>query len=211
MWGGGSTLPACLSLSSDGLITGTPTQPGTSPVLLTLTDTQTTFEQSVSFNWTVVPKPSVSAPSTQRTSTGGTVNLALATSCLNLPCSYAMDSGPAGLTVSNTGVVTGTVTSSPQTFNSVTVTVRDNEGVTATTAPFSWIVNPTPALSGPGNQKTLRGAAVSLSAAPFVSGGTPGYTYSAANLPSWLSMNSNTGTITGTARPARTASPPASP
>jgi type II secretory pathway pseudopilin PulG len=199
VWGGGNTLPAGLTLSSNGLITGTPTQPGTSAVLLTLTDTQTTFEQSVSFNWTVVPKPTVTAPSTQRTSTGGTVNLALATTCLNLPCSYAMDSGPAGLTVSNTGVVTGTVTSAAQTFNSVTVTVRDNEGVTATTAPFSWIVNPTPALSGPGDQKTLRGASVSLSAAPFANGGTGSYTYSASNLPSWLSMNSNTGVITGTA------------
>jgi hypothetical protein len=199
VWGGANTLPAGLSMTSSGLITGTPTQPGTSSVLLTLTDTQTSFEQSVSFRWTVVAKPSMTAPSTQRTSTGGTVNLPLTTSCPNVPCSYAMDSGPAGLSVSNTGVVTGTVTSAAQTFTAVTITVRDNEGVTATTAPFSWIVNTAPTMSGPGNQKTLRGAAVSLSVTPFASGGTGGYTYSSANLPSWLSINSSSGLISGTA------------
>lgn len=198
-WGGGNTLPAGLSISSSGLITGTPTQTGTSSVLLTLTDTQTSFEQSVSFKWTVVAKPTVTAPATQQTSTGGNVNLQLSTSCPNVPCSYAMDSGPAGLTVSNTGVITGTVTSAPQTFSSVTVTVRDNEGVTATTAPFSWIVNAAPTVSSPGNQKTLRGASVSLGMAPYASGGTGAYTYSATNLPSWLTINSSTGVISGTA------------
>ncbi len=198
-WGGGNSLPAGLSISPDGLITGTPSTPGTSSVVLTLTDNQTTFEQSVSFNWTVVAAPSVLAPNSQRTSVGGTVNLALTTSCLNLPCSYAMDNGPSGLTVSNTGVVTGTVTSAPQTFNSVTITVRDNQGVTATTAPFVWAVNPAPALSSPGNQKTLRGAAVGLSMAPFASGGFGTYSYTASGLPGWLTINSSSGVISGTA------------
>jgi hypothetical protein len=198
-WAGGETLPAGLSISTDGLITGTPTTVGTSAVTLTLTDNQTAFEQSVSFNWTVAPKPTVSAPATQQTSSGGTVNLQLVTSCQNLPCSYAMDNGPAGLTISNTGLITGQVTSGPQAFNNATITVRDNVGVTATTPAFIWRVIAAPTFASPGDQKTLRGAAVSLNTSSFTAGGTGGYTYSASGLPPWLSINGSTGLITGTA------------
>ena len=61
VWGGGSTLPAGLSISSDGIITGTPTAIGTTAVILTFSDA-TAFAQTVSFNWTVCPKPTVTAP-----------------------------------------------------------------------------------------------------------------------------------------------------
>ncbi len=202
-WGGGETLPAGLSISTDGLITGTPTTVGTSAVTLTLTDNQTAFEQSVSFDWTVAPKPAVSAPGSQLTSFGGTVSLQLITSCQNLPCSYAMDGGPAGLSISNTGLITGQVTSGPQTFANATITVRDNAGVIATTPAFSWRVVAAPTFASPGDQKTLRGAAVSLNTAGLAGGGTGGYSYSATGLPPWLSIDSSTGVIGGTA-PAAT-------
>lgn len=201
-WAGGKTLPPGLTISTDGRITGTPTVVGTTPVVLTLTDNQTAFEQSVSFNWTVAPRPTVNAPAAQITSQGGVVTLQVSTGCQNTPCSYAIDGGPAGLTVTNTGVVLGTVTSTPQVFSSVTITVRDNVGVTATTAGFSWTIVGSPTYATPGNQKTLRGAAVSLSTSSRVTGGTGGtggYRYFATGLPAWLSINSSTGQITGTA------------
>ena len=193
-----NSLPAGLTMSSDGLISGTPTSTGTSPVVIKLSDLQTGFEQSIQFNWTVVAKPTITAPPTQTTSVGGTVNLPLTTTCLNVPCSYAMNGGPAGLTISNTGVVTGTVTSAAQTFTGASITVRDNEGVTATSAAFSWVINPAPTMSNPGDRKTLRGSTVNVSVASYASGGTGTFNFSATGLPSWLSISSN-GVITGTA------------
>jgi hypothetical protein len=200
-WSGGSTLPAGLSISASGLISGTPTTVGTNSVGLILTDTQTTYSTTVPFTWTVVPKPTITAPSTQTTSVGGVVNLSVTSSCLNRPCIYTMNTGPAGLTVSSGGVITGTITSAAQNFNNVTITVQDKAGVQATTSPFIWKVVSGPGIVNPGNQKTLRGAAAILSVS--ASGGIGTLSYAASGLPSWLTINSVTGLITGVA-PAST-------
>jgi hypothetical protein len=204
-WGGGATLPAGLSISTNGLITGTPTAIGIRSVVLTLTDTQTTFTTNVPFTWTVVAKPTITTPNSQTTSMGGVVDLKLVSTCLNRPCSYTMTNGPLGLSVSNLGVISGTVTSSAQTFNAAKITVVDNDGGTATTAAFTWTVLGGPAIASPGDQKTLRGAVVSLDMAFRASAGVPGYSYTAAGLPRWLALDSLTGVITGVA-PASTES-----
>ena len=54
-------------------------------------------------------------------------------------------------------------------------------------------------MGSPGNQTVQRGGAVSLDVSALDSGGMPGYTFGASGLPSWLSINSTTGKITGTA------------
>ena len=197
-WGGANTLPAGLSMTSGGLITGTPTTVGTYAVRLTLTDTQTTYTTMVPFTWTVVEKPTITAPINQTTSSGGIVNLPVVSTCPNRPCSYAIN-GPAGLTVSDSGVIKGTITSSPQTFSNVTVSVRDRASVTAVSAPFTWTVTSAPAITSPGDQKTLRGAAVSVDMKPRASGGRPAYTYTATNLPTWLTIDPASGVISGVA------------
>jgi type II secretory pathway pseudopilin PulG len=202
-WGGGTTLPAGLSLTTGGLITGTPTAVGTSSVKLILTDTQTNFTTNVPFTWTIVAKPTVTAPNNQTTSSGGTVKLQLTTTCLNKPCAYTMANGPAGLTVSNLGLISGTITSSAQTFGAAKITVVDADGATAMSAAFTWTVLGDLAVTSPGNQKTQRGAAINLDMAPRASGGvpfsgTPRYTFSATNLPAWLTID-RFGVISGVA------------
>ena len=54
-------------------------------------------------------------------------------------------------------------------------------------------------MGSPGNQTVQRGGAVSLDVSGLDSGGMPGYTFGASGLPTWLSINSTTGKITGTA------------
>jgi hypothetical protein len=51
----------------------------------------------------------------------------------------------------------------------------------------------------PGNQTVYKGTADSLDVSALVSGGTGSLTYSATNLPSWLTLNATTGLISGTA------------
>ena len=54
-------------------------------------------------------------------------------------------------------------------------------------------VNAAPSVSSPGNQTVAPGAAVSLDVAGLTTGGTAPLTYSAVNLPSWLTLNTSTG------------------
>ncbi|MDQ2749889.1 MAG: Ig domain-containing protein, partial [Actinomycetota bacterium] len=198
-WGGGGTLPVGLTMSTTGLISGTPTTLGARSVVLTLTDTQTSYTTNVPFTWTVVARPTIAAPSTQTTSVGGVVSLQVSSTCPNKPCTYSLTNGPSGLSVSNTGLITGTDTSSAQTFSATTITVRDSAGATATTAAFTWRVIGGPVITSPGDQKTLRGATVSLDMAARASGGIGSYVYTSTTLPPWLAINRSTGLITGVA------------
>ncbi|WP_375480183.1 putative Ig domain-containing protein [uncultured Jatrophihabitans sp.] len=133
--------PAGLNINpSTGTISGTPTALGTSSsVTVTVTDNGGTVA-STTFSWTVYARPSVTAPGNQTTVNNAAVSLALTKSCPDTPCAYALNGGPAGLSITSAGVVTGTVTSPPQVFSGVTVTVTDSAGATATSSAFSWTV-----------------------------------------------------------------------
>lgn len=201
-WTGGASLPAGFTLTSAGVISGSPTTAGTTSATLTATDTVTGEVQNVAFNWTVFAKPTVSSPGPTLTTTlGATVGFPLGTTCPNAPCTYTLNNGPGTISISSSGVVSGTITGTAKTYTNVTFTVTDSAGATGVTTPFTVVVNPAPTIADPGNQTALEGTADSLAAS--VSGGTGPYTYSAANLPAWLSINPNTGLISGTA-PATT-------
>ena len=84
--------------------------------------------------------PTVTSPGALRTAQYAPLNVSLTTTCADTPCTYTLNNGPAGLAVTSSGVITGTVASSPQTFNGVTVTVTDADGVSSTSATFTWVV-----------------------------------------------------------------------
>src|SRR6202042_2899522 len=80
-----------------------------------------------------------------------------------------------------------------------TVTATDTQAATATSAGFTWAVNNTVSVTNPGGKSSVTGAAitpVTNSATDSQSGAT--LTWSATGLPAGLSINSGTGTITGT-------------
>ena len=195
-----ATLPAGLAISSTGVISGAPTTVGTTQVTLTVTDTKSTgVSQNVVFTWTVYAKPTVIAPANQNVTVGLVMSLPLSTTCPATGCTYVLNNGPATLAISGAGVVTGTITSAAQTFNNVTVTVTDSSGASVSSAVFSFTVAAAPTISTPGTQTVLAGTADTLDVAALVTGGTAPLTYTATNLPSWLSLNATTGMITGTA------------
>ncbi len=207
-----TALPAGFTLTPAGVLSGTPTTVGVSSVVVMVTDTKSVkstsptvyASQNVTFQLTVYAKPTVSGPGNQSLTVGLVVpSTPLTTSCPNAPCTYVLDNGPGTFAINASGVLTGTVTSAPQTFSNVTVTVTDSAGATGTSAPFEVIVNAPPRVSNPGNQTAAAGIADSLDMAALTTGGTGPLTYSATNLPSWLSINPSTGLITGTA-PATT-------
>ena len=205
VWSGGASLPAGLTLSTSGAITGTPTSVGGTSVTLTVTDVQAGSRQSVTFTWNVVARPTVTAPAAQTHTVGATISVQLSSSCPNSPCSYALNNGPATLSINSNGVLSGTITSSAQIFRSVTVTITDASGATATSSVFTFTVNAAPGVTNPGTQTVTKATYDSLDASTLVSGGTGPFTYSATNLPSWLSINSSTGLISGTSPSPATA------
>jgi hypothetical protein len=142
-----SGLPAGLSInSSTGLISGTPTTAGTSSVTVTATDT-TGPTGSTTFTWTVNGGGStgntvtVTNPGTQSGTVGTAVSLQVAgsDSASGQTLSYSATGLPAGLSISSTGLISGTPTTAGTV--GVTVTAKDSTGATGTTT-FSWTINP---------------------------------------------------------------------
>ncbi len=194
-----TTLPAGLTVTPAGVVSGAPTAAGVTSVTLVATDTTTTIARSVTFNWTVYAPPTVGSPGNRSLTVGQAVSWPVGTTCPNTPCVYTLNNGPATIAISGTGLITGTITSAAQIFSAVTVTVTDSAGAAVTGASGAWTVNAAPTISNPGDQIIGRGQADTLDVAALVSGGTAPLTYSVVNLPSWLTLNASTGLITGTA------------
>jgi hypothetical protein len=132
----GSTLPAGLSLSSGGAISGTPTGSGTTSVAITVTDSASNTATKT-FSITIEATLTVSSPSTLKS---GTINVAYtnqltATGGSGTYSTWIVTSGggtltPLSLSLSTAGVLSGTPTATgTATF---TVQVTDSESHTAT-------------------------------------------------------------------------------
>ncbi|WP_111765157.1 putative Ig domain-containing protein [Nakamurella deserti] len=172
-WTGGTTLPAGLTLTPAGLISGTPTIVGTTSVALTATDTVTKVARPVAFSWTVYGKPSVTAPGPQQSTVGSAVSVQVGANCPNSPCTFRLDNAPAALGISSTGLITGTVTSNPQVFGAVTFTMTDSAGASVTSSAFSWTVISSTPTAPQAVSVTEADGALTVSWTPPTSGATP--------------------------------------
>jgi hypothetical protein len=188
-----SGLPSGLSISSAGVISGTPTAAGGFSVTVQATDSaQATATKAYSVT--------VAAALTITTATlpGGTVGTpysqTLAASGGTAPFTWSVSTGalPTGLTLSATGSLTGTPTAAG-TFT-FTIQVADATRATATksfTITVTGLTITTATL--PSGTVGTSYTATTLAA----TGGTPPYSWSASGLPSGLSISS-AGVISGT-------------
>ncbi len=195
-------LPAGMSLSSTGTLSGTPTAGGTFNFTVRATD-QNSFSGSLAYSLVISPPtmnilPTTVPPALVAAAYG---SLNFTTSGGTAPYTYALTAGalPAGMSVSSAGVLSGTPTAGG-TFN---FTVRATDSSTGTgpynsARAYSFTVNaPTITLS----PTTLAAMTVGTSVSQNVtaSGGTSSYAYSisAGALPPGLSLSA-TGALTGT-------------
>ncbi|WP_281274312.1 proprotein convertase P-domain-containing protein [Allorhizocola rhizosphaerae] len=199
-----SGLPAGLSISSStGSISGTPTAAGTYSVTVTAADSSSPAKTGITFySWSVGlavgnPGNQTSAVGTAISPVGHTVSGGTA------PYSWSASGLPAGLSVnSSTGSISGTPTAAGT--YSVTVTATDSSSRVSTgRASYSWTVMPGFTVSNPGNQTATVGTAISP-VGHMASGGTAPYSWSASGLPAGLSIDSSTGSISGTPTAAGT-------
>ena len=143
------------------------------------------------------PAPAVVNPGAQTSyALVATAGLQLTATAGQTPLTWSFSGLPPGLTGSAGGLVTGTP-ADPLTTRTyaVTATVSDQLGRTAS-ATFDWTVVPAPVVTNPGNQTNRTGTAVTLTM--VVTGGGNPISWSATGLPAGLSIDANTGVISGT-------------
>ncbi len=190
------SLPAGLSLTAGGTISGTPAAAGTRFVDIEVTDANG-HRWNSRFFLTVVPRPVVGAlhgadisrPYVAIPAVYGGIG----------PYGWSLTSGslPPGLSLAG-GLISGTPTATGSWSAGLTVT--DSKGVNAK-GTATIVVAPDPALSPISLPVGAESVAYSASLAPALSGGTAPYTWSLApgsSLPQGLSLDPTTGVISGT-------------
>ncbi len=201
------SLPAGLTLSSSGYITGTPTSltGGTSSFTVTVTDSSLKpATATATLSITVTPVPIITTTTLPNGQVGVPYSATIAVSYGTPPFSFQVTDGslPAGLTLNGTtGVISGTPTAATPagTPAAFTVTVTDSQSEQATQM-YTITIVPAP-LSF--TTETLPGAQLNTAYSatlPSATGGTSPYTYAitSGTLPTGLTLNGTTGVISGT-------------
>jgi hypothetical protein len=193
-------LPSGLKIDSNtGIISGTLAagDDSGSPYTVTVKATDSSNDQaSVTFNWIVGPGLKLINPGNQTNDEGDAVSLQITAANGFTPSGFTATGLPPGLTIdTTTGLISGTIDPRGEGTYTVTVTPANNGGQGGVT--FQWVVADTtpPALTNPGNQQSSAGQTVKL--AIQSEDADPG-TFTATGLPTGLSINANTGVISGT-------------
>lgn len=201
---GGSTKPAWVTLgASTGVVSGTPTTASSYSFNVVVTNAAGTATTTVSITTLVAPvvpaTTSIVAP---------TVGLAYshqlaAPTAGTGPFTYAVASGalPAGLSLNtSTGLISGTPTTPGAANFTISVTNALGANHAATTSISTTVVQTLPTYTATINRYVAVGAAVNLTQNRI--SGTPAVSWAVASsstLPGWLTLDAQTGDITGTA------------
>jgi large repetitive protein len=189
-----SGLPSWLTLSTAGVLTGTPPSAGPATFNVTVTDSVGGVSAG-SFTLPVNPALAITTTSPLPAATVNTAyNQTLAaTGGAGSPYTWSATGLPTWLSLSAGGVLTGTPTSS-SVDSTFSVTVKDSAN-NSTSATFTLPVTLAITTTSPLPTATINAAYSQTFAAV---GGAGGYTWSATGLPSWLTLTS-AGALTGTA------------
>ncbi len=191
--------PAGISMSSNGLLSGTPTADGAFTVTVTATDTLIATapvapnQAKQTYSLTIAPAPLVISTTTLPAGVAGTAYSATLTATGgDIPYTWTVLGLPSGITASASGALTGTPAAASNT--TVTATVTDSKGVTAS-ARFNLTVTAAPisiATTSLPNGTVQSAYSVTLTAL----GGAGSDKWSATGLPAGLTMSAG-GTISG--------------
>ena len=202
-------LPDGLSLDQDtGMITGTPTTAGTFSFDITVEDSSTPNAQSASvpLSITIAPPPPPASLTATDTTTDGTIGAAYNASVLPAggtgPYTFAVESGslPDGLSLDSQE---GTITGTPTTAGSFSATIQVTDSSSPAPEMASDDVSITiaaPAALSVSTSSLADGNVGAAYAEPVaVTGGTGADTFAVTNgaLPDGLSLDQNSGIITG--------------
>ena len=191
------TLPPGLSLSSAGVLAGTPTTAGSYPFTVNVVDANNGIA-TASITLVVSSGVALSFPAPPNTDVGVGYSDTLTATGGTGPNTWSVSAGslPAGITLNaSTGVLAGTATTAGT--SSFTVKVTDAVGQSATKA-ATIVAAARPSLAFPAPPAGQ--ASVAYSDTLAVTGGTGPFAWSvpAGSLPSGLALNASTGVLAGT-------------
>ena len=196
------SLPPGLTLASNGTVSGTPTGAGTYTFRVYVRDSRppASGTGTAQFNVTITINPPQITITTASPLTPALVNAPYSAGFLATggvgSYVYTLDSGslPPGLTLQNSGVLSGT----PTKLGSYTFTIRaaDSQQQFALKS-FLLAVNP-PAMTITTTSLPAGFTGTAYSATLAATGGTPPYHWSATGLPAGLTLDPSSGALTGT-------------
>ena len=196
------TLPSGLTLNSNsGIISGTPTATGTFSFVAQVSDAGSPVETTTKpLSITIQPSLAITTTSLFDRVVNVAYTATLTASGGTTPYTWSISSGtlPSGLTLnSNSGIISGTPTATG-TFSFVAQVSDAGSPVETTTKPLSITIQPSLAITT--TSLFDRVVNVAYTATLTASGGTTPYTWSipSGTLPSGLTLNSNSGIISGT-------------
>ena len=195
------TLPAGITMSGSGVLVGTPTAAGTSPLTFTAVDSHSSTSAASSMplvvNSSTAGAVTVSNTSLPAAWVGQAYTAQLAAQGGTPPYTFTATGQPAWMTVATNGAISGTPTATGS--STLAVTAKDatntsstatNLTVTASNAPTALTMLTTSLPGGTVGQ--------AYSAQAQAAGGTPPYTWSLQFNSAWLTIDPNTGMLGGT-------------
>lgn len=192
-WSAIGALPAGLTLSPSGVISGTATTAGTTRFTLQVTDNSGASITRV-FDLRVLAQPSVTTTSLPEAYVNAAYSTSLGGAGGLPPYQWSLSGGtlPAGLTLSSSGVLSGTPTAAGTSSFTVELSDSNNVQTTATlslTASVLAITSASMADGYPGE---------SYSYTLTASGGPAPFTWNVTGLPPGFSYDTSTGVVSGT-------------
>lgn len=208
------SLPAGLTLSTSGTISGTPTAEGSSTFTILVTDSFIPKANTASESFTLTINATKLSITTTSPLPNGTIGTAysdtLAATGGTTPYSWSLASGsslPTGLSLNSSGVISGTPTTSGTTSFTVQVTDTSSPVQTAT-ANLSLTISPAKLVITTTSLPSGQVGVVYPGATLGASGGVPPYTWSVSTppLPPGLTLSA-AGDLTGTPTVSSSTSP----
>ena len=192
-----SSLPAGLSLSTAGVLSGAPTVKGTFPIVVTVTDANGCTGTGATYNLVISCQTiTVTNPATATGTTNSPFSQTFTQTAAHGTATFTTASTlPAGFSLSAAGVLSGT-TQQHGNFP-IVVTVTDSNGCTGTGSPYTLIINcQTITVGNPATTSSPAGTPLSINFTQ--SGALGGATFTTGStLPNGLSLAAN-GTLSGT-------------
>lgn len=185
-------LPSGMALSSAGALTGTPTQSGSFPITVTASN-GVSPDATQGFTLTVDQPPAFSGPTSTSCVVSTACSFQFNTAGYPSPSVTETGSLPSGLSLSSTGLLSGT----PTQTGSFPITVQATNGVSPDASEsFTVVVNQPPAFAGPTSASCVTDSSCSFT---FTASGYPAaMTYSETGaLPSGMTLSA-AGILSGT-------------